>query len=433
MESQSIHKVESRTAILILGVMFFSFGFLSWINAILIPYFKIACELTHFESYFVAFAFYISYLVFSMPSSFLIRATGYKKAIFIGFAAASVGALIFVPAAMVRSFPVFLVGLFTIGCGLAILQPIANLYITTIGDTESAARRISMVGICNKFAGIVAPFIFSLFLLVKGDDQIVRTLQNLPNAQKEAFLDHYILRVIPPYAFMGVFLLLIGFLIYKSSLPELPLPDKVEKSQKNSLLELINYPNLILGAVAIFLHVGTQVIAVDTIINYGVANGMTLWQAKVLPSYTLSFTILGYFFGILLIPKVVSQTTALKICTILGLIIAISVCCLSNKMVWFENQIPLTVLLLACLGLPNALIWAGIWPLALKNLGQLSSQGASLLIMGLCGNAILPLVYGALSDTIGLQQAYIVLPICFVYLIFYALVGQKMVSWNGHS
>lgn len=433
MESQSINKVQSGPAILILGVMFFSFGFLSWINAILIPYFKIACELTHFESYFVAFAFYISYLVFSMPSSFLIRATGYKKAIFIGFAATSVGALIFVPAAMVRSFPVFLAGLFTIGCGLAILQPIANLYITTIGNPESAARRISMVGICNKFAGIVAPFIFSMFLLVKGDDQIVRTLHRLPYAQKEAFLDNYILRVVPPYAFMSVFLLLIGFLIYKSSLPELQLTDNTEKSQKSSLLELTKHPNLMLGTVAIFLHVGTQVIAVDTIINYGVSNGMTLWQAKVLPSYTLSFTILGYFLGIALIPRYLSQTTALRICTILGLVISVLVCCLSNRVIFFESQIPLTVLLLGCLGLPNALIWAGIWPLALKNLGRLSAQGSSLLIMGLCGNAILPLVYGALSDTIGLQQAYIVLPVCFVYLVFYATLGPKMINRHGHS
>src|SRR5690606_25347974 len=136
----------------IIGMMFFVFGFVSWVNAILIPYFKIACELTNFQSYLVAFAFYISYLVMSMPSSYLLKRVGYKKGIVIGFWIMALGALLFVPAAYGRTYMIFLVGLFTLGTGLAVLQTVANLYITLIGDRERAAQRISIMGICNKGA-----------------------------------------------------------------------------------------------------------------------------------------------------------------------------------------------------------------------------------------------------------------------------------------
>ena len=143
--------------IVIIGVMFFVFGFATWINAMLIPYFKIACELTNFESYLVTFAFYISYLAVSVPASFLLKRTGFKNGMMIGFWIMAAGAFIFIPAAETRTYGLFLCGLFLIGIGLAILQTAANPYVTILGPKERAAQRISILGICNKTAEIIAP------------------------------------------------------------------------------------------------------------------------------------------------------------------------------------------------------------------------------------------------------------------------------------
>ena len=146
-EVSSLTKRDTVISILIIGLLFFIFGFVSWVNAILIPYFKIACELTNFQSYLVTFAFYISYFIMSVPSSFLLRKVGFKKGMMIGFWAMALGAFIFVPAALTRTYEIFLFGLFTIGAGLAVLQTAANPYITVLGPKESAAQRISMMGI----------------------------------------------------------------------------------------------------------------------------------------------------------------------------------------------------------------------------------------------------------------------------------------------
>ncbi|MGJ1514980.1 sugar MFS transporter [Sphingobacterium siyangense] len=422
----------TKSAVLILGVLFFTFGFLSWVNAILIPYFKIACELSHFESYLVAFSFYISYFFVSMPSSFLVKKIGYKKGIWVGFMIMALGSLLFLPAAYLRNYSLFLLGLFALGSGLAILQPIANLYITTIGHPERAAQRISVMGICNKFAGIIAPYLFSLILIRKGDEAAFKSIPLLSDEARAIYLDQLVLRVIPPYAVLAVLLLFVGFFIYKSSLPEINLSDDSPGDQKPSFKALFKYPNLVLGFVAIFLHVGTQVIAVDTIINYGMHTELALEDCKLLPSYTLTCTIVGYFLGIVLIPKIISQSAALKICSIIGIVISLLIVLLEVNVAWFNHDIALSVLLISALGLPNALIWASIWPLALKNLGSLSGQASALLIMGLAGNAILPLVYGAVADYIGLQLAYIVLIPCFGYICFYAFKGYKIYAWDNH-
>ncbi|WP_286768004.1 MULTISPECIES: sugar MFS transporter [Sphingobacterium] len=425
-------QANTKSSILILGVLFFTFGFLSWVNAILIPYFKIACELSHFESYLVAFSFYISYFFVSMPSSFLVKKIGYKKGIWFGFMIMAFGSLLFLPAAYLRNYSLFLFGLFALGSGLAILQPIANLYITTIGNPERAAQRISVMGICNKFAGIIAPYLFSLILIRKGDEMAFKSIPLLSDEERVFYLDQLILRVIPPYAALSILLIIVGFFIYKSSLPEINLSEESSTDQKPSFKALFKYPNLVLGFVAIFLHVGTQVIAVDTIINYGMHTTISLEDCKLLPSYTLTCTILGYILGIVLIPKFISQSAALKICSILGVIISFLIVVIDIHIDWFTIDMHLSVLLISALGLPNALIWASIWPLALKNLGNLSGQASALLIMGLAGNAILPLIYGAIADYIGLQLAYVVLIPCFIYICFYAFKGFKIYAWNDH-
>lgn len=199
-------------AIAIVGMMFFIFGFVSWVNAILIPYFRIACELTNFQSYLVTFAFYIAYLVMSIPASFVLKRAGFKKGIMYGFFCMATGAMLFVPAALIRTYWFFLIGLFSIGTGLTILQAAANPYITIVGPIESAAKRISIMGICNKFAGIIAPLIFAAIILKSSDSVIFEQLNvgAFSEAEKDVVLDGLIRRVIWPYSILSIFLFAVG-------------------------------------------------------------------------------------------------------------------------------------------------------------------------------------------------------------------------------
>ena len=424
----------------ILAVMYFVIGLVSWVNAILIPYFKIALELTHFQSYFVTFAFYIAYFVMAVPSGLLLNRTGYKKGIMYGFLFLSLGALIFIPAALMRQYAVFLVGLYCLGTGLAILQTAANPYVTIVGPIDSAAQRMSVMGIFNKSAGIIAPLLFAAVVFKSTDDGTFALLESgaLSETEKNIILQELIRRVIMPYSILAVLLVLVGFGIRYSVLPELE--EKEDKAQEqNSDLppvastprkSLLDYPYLVFGAIAIFLHVGTQVVAIDTIINYAGSMGIGLLDAKFFPSYTLLCTIIGYLLGILLIPRFIPQKAALKFCTGLGFLLSLGVVFANQPVSLFGHTANISIWLLASIGFPNALIYAGIWPLSIHGLGKLTKTGSSLLIMGLSGNAILPLIYGAIGDQHGLRAGYWVLIPCFIYLVWFAFYGHTINDWK---
>lgn len=416
----------------IIGMLFFIFGFVSWVNAILIPYFKIAFTLSNFDSYLVAFAFYISYLVMSVPSSYLLKAVGFKKGMMVGFFAMAIGAFIFVPAAMSRTYEIFLLGLFTLGTGLAVLQTAANPYVTVLGPKENAAQRISVMGIFNKGAGILAPILFAAVILRVGDNELFQQLDSMILEAKDAALDELIRRVILPYSVVGTVLLGLGIFVRFSPLPEIDTEhESAEVAEANSgKTSIFQFPHLILGAVAIFLHVGTQVIAIDTVIPYANSFGIGLMEAKVFPSYTLAFTILGYLIGISLIPKVISQVNVLRICTLLGTAFTLMIIFTSGQVTVLGITTDVSIWFVVLLGLANSLVWAGIWPLALDGLGRFTKLGASIMIMGLCGNAIMPLAYGAVADAVNVQQAYWVLFPCYLYLVFYAVHGHKIRRWK---
>lgn len=419
-------------SILIIGMLFFIFGFVTWVNAILIPYFKIACELTNFQSYLVAFAFYISYFIMSVPSSYLLKAVGFKKGIMLGFWTMALGAAIFIPAAFTRTYEVFLLGLFTIGLGLAVLQTAANPYITILGPKESAAQRISIMGICNKGAGIIAPLIFAAVILKPTDSTLFAQLQHMAGDAKEAALDELIRRVIMPYSIVAGVLFLLGLLVRYS-----PLPDIDTEKEEGAVAAanagkktIFGFPHLILGAVAIFLHVGTQVVAIDTIIGYATSMHIPLMEAKTFPSYTLFVTICGYLLGIVTIPKFLSQVNALRICTLLGALFTIGIIYMRGEVRLLGHTADVSIWFVVLLGFANSLVWAGIWPLALDGLGRFTKLGGSLMIMGLSGNAMLPPLYGYFADHYDVRHAYWVLFPCYLYLIFYAFYGHKIRHWT---
>jgi FHS family L-fucose permease-like MFS transporter len=428
----SLSKRDVFISILIIGLLFFIFGFVSWINAILIPYFKIACELTNFQSYLVAFAFYISYFVMSVPSSFLLKKLGFKKGMMIGFWTMALGAFIFVPAAYTRTYEIFLLGLFSLGAGLAILQTAANPYITVLGPKERAAQRISIMGICNKGAGILAPLLFAAVILKATDGELFKQLPLMDAAEKNAALDELIRRVMVPYACVGTVLIGLGLMVRYSPLPEIDTEHESEdiaavNSGKTSIFQ---FPHLILGAVAIFLHVGTQVIAIDTIIGYAGSMNIDLLEAKIFPSYTLFATICGYIIGIIVIPKLISQVSVLRICTILGAVFTLLIIYSQGSIRFLGHTADASIWFVVLLGLANSMVWAGIWPLALDGLGRYTKLGASIMIMGLCGNAIMPLFYGYFADLYDLRTAYWVLFPCYIYLVFYAFKGHRIRRWQ---
>jgi len=429
----SLSKKDTIISISLIGLLFFIFGFVTWINAILIPFFKIACELNHFESYLVAFAFYIAYLVMSLPAGYLLKKIGFKRGMMYGFWAMCIGALLFIPAGLTRTYGIFLTGLFTLGIGLAILQTAANPYITILGPKESAAQRFSIMGICNKMAGIIAPLLFSAVILRPTDSALFKQIEKMQGMEKVNALDELIQRVVVPYGAVAALLLLLGLFVRFSPLPEIDTEtetDEVSSANegKNSILD---FPYLVLGAVAIFFHVGSQVIAVDSIVNYATHHGMDFMEAKSFPSYTLTATIIGYLLGITFIPKVLSQLNALKICTLLGLTLSCCILLFSGRITLLGHQTDISVWFIVLLGFANSMIWAGVWPLALDNLGRFIKTGASLLIMGLCGNAIMPLLYGYWADQHSLREAYWVLIPCYMYLIFYAFYGHQLKSWTN--
>ncbi|MBQ6533841.1 MAG: sugar MFS transporter [Opitutales bacterium] len=416
----------------ILASLYAVMGLLSWVNAMLIPYFKTACELTHTQAYFVTLAFYIAYFAISAPASKLLDRVGYKRGIAIGLWAMSAGALVFVPAACAREYYIFLAGLFTIGTGLAVLQTAANPYVTNIGPIETATRRISIMGLGNKAAGIIAPLLFAVAILKPEDKRLFEALDSasLVGAAREAALDELIGRVVVPYSALAAFLFLFGCLVMLSKLPELNLKGGAQDSGEDRSSPFA-YPYLVFGVLAIFFHVASQIVAIDTVINYAKTMGIDMNSAKIFPMATLGFTFAGYVAGIILIPRVASQKTMLQICVVLGALLSCCVMLFTFDVELFGLKTNASIWFICLLGLPNSLIFAGIWPLAIRGLGKWTNRGSSLMVMALCGNAVMPLVYGIIADKTDPHFAYIVLLPCFAYLIFFAFRGYKIEKWKG--
>lgn len=430
-------------SITIIGVFFFIFGFVTWLNGVLIPYLKIACELSNFQALFVAFSFYISYTAMALPSSWLLKKTGFKNGMTVGLWVMALGTLIFIPAALMRTYAVFLLGLFVLGTGLALLQTASNPYITIIGPRETAARRISIMGICNKLAGTIAPLILVYYILNDGD-AFVQNLSTLDASAKILALDSLAGRVIGPYLVMTLILFILGLFIRYTPLPEIESEneDEADNGYAASKTSVFQFPHLILGVITLFFYVGVEVIAGDTIIRYGNSIGVPLASAKYFTSMVLIAMVLGYILGILLIPRVFSQKSALAWSGILGIIfttLAVLIPAGARVSVPFPDLmtfhqvnilLPYSVLFVALLGLANALVWPAIWPLAIHDLGKFIKTGSAMLIMGIAGGAILPLVWGYLSDVWTSQQAYILAIPCYLIIIYYALAGHKLRNWK---
>jgi FHS family L-fucose permease-like MFS transporter len=443
--SNGISRKDYIFSITIIGLFFFIFGFVTWLNGILIPFLRTACELNDFEAYFVTFAFYISYLVMALPSSAVLKKTGFKNGMSLGLWIMAAGALIFIPAAISRTFSLFLTGLFVEGTGLALLQTASNPYITIIGPRESAAKRISIMGIANKFAGAIAPIILASIIL-KDSHILEQKLAKATDALTRAtLLDEMARKVIMPYIVMAVILVLLGLLLKFAHLPDVDTEAEDEtvgeaNSKKTSIWQ---FPHLLLGVVALFFYVGVEVIAGDSIIRYGQSLKIPMESAKYYTSLTLIGMILGYLLGIIFIPKYLKQGNALKICTIFGVIFSLGAVLTPAHIAFtlpfidlvtfkpLDLILPVTVLFVALLGLANALVWPAVWPLALAGLGKFTKTASALLIMAIAGGALIPLLYGKLAVSYSTQTAYWICVPCYLVIMYYAFIGHKAGLKNG--
>ncbi|MGC1203994.1 MAG: sugar MFS transporter [Flavobacteriaceae bacterium] len=424
--------------IAIIAGLFFIFGFVTWINGALIPFMKTINELTDAQSYLVASASYISFVVMALPASYILNKIGYRKGMSLGLVIMGIGALVFIPAAEARTYWVFLMGIFIQGVGMTLLQTAANPYITILGPIESGAKRIAIMGIANKTAGALGSLIFGA-LLLSGIDDVKAKLGTVSIEEKDVLLDTMADSVFMPYLVMAIVLFILGVLIRKAPLPHVEADETTETaSGKSTKTSIFQFPHLWLGVLALFVYVGAEVIAGDTIIAYGISLGFTGEEAKFFTTYTLLAMVATYALGVFLIPKYIKQRTALIVSAILGIIF--SFCILNTT--GFTS-----VLFVAALGIANALVWPAIWPLTLEGLGKFTKTASALLIMAISGGAIIPPLYGRMVDankheliTEGMQQAdamataatssYWILIPCYAIVLFFAIWGYRFKSWK---
>jgi glucose/galactose transporter len=413
-------------SITIIGILFFIFGFVTWLNGTLIPFLKLACGLkTDAQALLVTFAFYMAYFFLALPSSYILGKTGFKKGMAFGLVIMAVGALLFIPAASSRSFGLFLTGLFVQGMGLSLLQTASNPYISVIGPIESAAQRISIMGICNKVAGALSPVILSAIVLSGASEVEAQITAATDEAVKVQLMHELAQRIVMPYVVMAIALFLLAIMVLFSALPEIDtdqeeaVGDTETAKLKSSVLQ---FPHLLLGALCIFTYVGAEVMSGDVIGPYGRALGMSLDETKNFTSYTLWSMVVGYIIGIITIPKYLRQQDALKYSALSGILFA--------TVALFTTGYA-SILAIALLGLSNSLMWPSIFPLAIDGLGRFTKVGSAILIMGIAGGAIIPQIYGYLVNPEGMsvhhQTAFFwcVIP-CYLYILFYSIRGHRV-------
>jgi len=425
----------------IIGALFFIFGFITWQNGALVPYLQMVCQLSETQALLVASAFYFAYTAMALPSAMVLEKFGYKNGMAIGLATLVVGFLFYIPAALSQDFVIFLVAQFIIGSGLTLLQTGANPYVVKVGPIDSAAVRIMFMGLLNKGAGFIAPLAFTAIVLGDFGDVSAKSLQAMAETEKLATIDSLANGLVAPYIGLAVIFAVFTLLLKFSPLPELSNDDDEvdavgDASYAEGKTSIMQFPSLILGAVTIFVYVGAEVIAGDTIGLF--ASSLGVANATSLTSYTMAFMLIGYALGIALIPRYVSQETALISSAVSGIVFSLLVMfsdsnsTLVSELLWGWMGIPTlpdTITFIALLGFANALVWPAVWPLALEGLGKFTAKGSALLVMGISGGALLPLAYGLLAENIDGQTAYVVMLPLYAFILYFALKGHKKRVW----
>ena len=375
----------------IIGILFFVFGFLTWINGILIPYFKICMQLNNFQATLVAFSSYFAYFVMAFPSALVLEKIGYRKGMVLGLCIMSIGTLAFIPAAYSRLYPLFLGGLFLTASGLALVQTAANPYIAIMGPIESTAKRIGYMGIANKIAGIICLILLGKVFLADADELLI-AIEGLDNIGKSLALDAYALKIVNPYLIISIILLFVALIVHYSKLPEISeTHEKVKTSEELQVRgkKLFEYPYLVMGVFALFVSGACEAIPIDGIIIYSQSLEMPMDIARHFSTYTLFIMLFGYLFVSVLVPKYISQNKALLYASIWGL--------LATGLTYFTEGV-YSIYALLSLGFSASMLWGTIWGLSLRGLGKQTKKASAILIMSLIGGGIFPLLFGDLIE-----------------------------------
>ena len=415
-QSNASHYVMSMV---IIGILFSIFGFVTWLNGSLILFVKVGFNLDNVTAFFIPFAFYVSYFVLALPSALILKRTGMKKGMALGLFVMAIGSVVFAQCMDLYSYRGVLAGLFVIGAGLAILQTAANPYVSILGPIESGAKRVAIMGICNKAAGALAPYVIGALLLSGITAYAARIEATTSIEAREALQHAFVARAYLPYLVMAVVLAILAVWVMFSSLPEIrPAGDAHAGAGEASRRNIFGFPHLWLGAVCLFVYVGVEVMAGDTIVPYGQALGLPLDAVKHFTAYTMAAMLAGYVLGFLLIPRFISQQAYLAISAVLGVVLTAAA--------WATHGY-VSVGFVAALGFANAMMWPAIFPLGIKGLGQHTEFGSALLIMGIAGGGVIPQLFAHLSKTMPMQLAFLLVMVPgYLYILFYGLIGHRV-------
>lgn len=408
-----------RLPLIVVTLLFFMWGFLTCLNDILIPHLKALFDLTYTQSALIQFTFFTAYFVMSIPAGKVISRFGYQKGIVIGLLGAALGALLFYPAASVPSYPLFLMALFVLASGITLLQVAANPYVAILGKPETASSRLNLTQAFNSLGTTIAPYFGALFIL-SGTMLSSDAMSKLDPIKLQAYRLQEASTVQMPYVALALALGALALIMAKFKLPVIA---SVEDPEAKSirLTEALKHRHLVLGALGIFVYVGAEVSIGSFLVNFlGQPHiaGLKEAAAAGFVTYYWGGAMVGRFVGSALMQKI----QAGKLLGIFALIASalVFVTMLSS------GSLAMTTILLV--GLFNSIMFPTIFTLGIQELGKVTSQGSSLLIMAIVGGALIPLAQGVLADSIGIQQAFILPALCYLYIAYYGFRGSKVVS-----
>jgi len=418
-DSAALPRNGNLASVLTVGLLFFIFGFVTWLNGPLITFVKLAFDLDDINAFLVPMAFYLSYFFLALPASWILKRTGMKKGMSLGLFVMAVGALAFGQFATMRIYPGALTGLFVIGAGLSLLQTAVNPYISILGPIESAAQRIAVMGICNKTAGILAPLVIGA-LVLQGIGDLAAKVALADPTLKQTLLNEFAAKIHLPYLAMAALLALLAVWVLRSSLPEVDASEanREDGAAQGSPRTVFQYPHLWLGVLCLFVYVGVEVMAGDAIGTYGQGFQLPLDETKFFTAFTLTAMLLGYLLGLLTIPRFISQERYLAVSAILGVLFTLGA---------FVTKGYVSVGFVAALGFANAMMWPAIFPLAIRGLGRFTELGSAFLIMGIAGGAVIPQLFAHLKSHYDFQAVFCALMLpCYLYIFYYAMRGYAV-------
>jgi MFS transporter, FHS family, L-fucose permease len=399
----------------VVTTLFFMWGFLTCLNDILIPHLKSIFDLNYAQTMLIQSAFFGSYFLFSIPSAKLIDWIGYQRSMVVGLLTMGLGAFLFVPAASVPSYPLFLGALIVLAAGITCLQVAANPYVTVLGKPETASSRLNLTQAFNSLGTFLAPFFGGILILTVAAKTIAE-IRALPPDALQAYRLHEAATVKMPYVGLGIALVVLAIAIGMFKLPKIEhAQHKVGETVNDSIW---NHPNLIFGAIAIFVYVGGEVSIGSFLVNYfsqPEIGGLTEKVAASFVAFYWGGAMVGRFIGSGLLQKV-STRGLLGVCT---------VCAASLVAISMLTNGHLAMYSIILVGFFNSIMFPSIFTLGVAELGPLTGDGSGVMIMAIVGGAIIPWLQGAVADKIGIHHAFFLPVMCYLYILFFALSGSK--------